>query len=123
MTLVMKTKAAADVPLPGSGRAALFIDAATGLPAAKDADGVVTPLKGADGAPGDDGAGLPTGGTEGQVVTKTADGAAWADPPAGGTEPTGTWMSLLPPDGSVVDYKTGESLTSASFSGVIYTNN
>ena len=37
-------------------------------------------LKGPQGEPGED-AQLPAGGTEGQVLTKTADGEAWADVP------------------------------------------
>ena len=37
-------------------------------------------LKGPQGDPGQD-AQLPAGGTEGQVLTKTADGEAWADVP------------------------------------------
>lgn len=37
-------------------------------------------LKGPQGAPGQD-AQLPAGGTDGQVLTKTADGEAWADVP------------------------------------------
>ena len=37
-------------------------------------------LKGPQGDPGQD-AQLPSGGTEGQVLTKTADGEAWADVP------------------------------------------
>lgn len=38
-------------------------------------------LKGPQGDPGQD-AQLPAGGTAGQVLTKTADGEAWADAPS-----------------------------------------
>lgn len=39
---------------------------------------------GAQGPAGADGAGVPAGGTAGQVLTRTADGTAWADPTGGG---------------------------------------
>lgn len=98
-----KKSAAGDVPAPPAGYATLFVDTATGLPAAKDSTGTVIPLKGADGAA------LPAGGTAGQVLTKTSDSAAWADAPAGDT-PAGTWMSLLPPDGEIIGGTEGEAL-------------
>lgn len=79
-----KKAAAADVPVPPAGYVTLFVDTATGQPSAKDSAGVVVSLKGTDGEDGDDGvAGLPEGGTLGQVLTRSADGAAWADAPAG----------------------------------------
>lgn len=33
------------------------------------------------------GVGVPSGGTAGQVLSKTEDGAAWTDPPSGGVQP------------------------------------
>ena len=39
---------------------------------------------GATGAKGDPGEGIPEGGTEGQVLTKGANGSEWADPSGGG---------------------------------------
>lgn len=106
-----KKAAAAEVPTPPANYATLFVDTATGLPAAKDSTGTVIPLKGADGAA------LPTGGTAGQVLTKTSDSAAWADAPAGDT-PAGTWMSLLPPDGTATN-SLDEVLASAAISAII----
>lgn len=79
-----KKSDAADVPAPPAGYATLFVDTATGLPAAKGSDGIVVSLKGDPGAPGDDGVGIPAGGTVGQVVTRTVGGAAWQDAPSGG---------------------------------------
>lgn len=121
-----KKSAAGDVPAPPAGYATLFVDAATGLPAAKTDDGNVVPLKGADGAQGadgNDGAGVPADGTPGQVLTKIEGGAAWDDAPAGGA-PSGTWMSLLPPDGVARDASIppGEAdpLASAAISNVIF---
>lgn len=60
-------------------------------------------LKGPQGDPGQD-AQLPAGGTEGQVLTKTADGEAWADAP----EPDMTGVvkksgSALTSDGELID--------------------
>ena len=92
-------RAAADVPIPPAGYCTRFVDAATGLPAAKLHDGTVVSMRGDQGPPG---AGLPEGGTPGQVVVKTSEGAAWADP-AGGNAPTGTWINLLPPEGAATD--------------------
>ena len=115
-----KKAAAEAVPTPPQDYATLFVDAATGQPAAKDSAGVVVSLKGADGAPGTPGTGVPTGGTAGQVLTKTDGGAAWADAPAGGGggEPAGTWVSLLPPDGTAnSDFNGIGELPSASVSG------
>lgn len=109
-----KEAAAAAVPTPPNGYATLFVDAATGLPAAKDSSGAVISLKGADGADGTPGEGIPGGGTVGQVVTKTSGGTAWADVPTGA--PSGTWMNLLPPDGDATD-DVGAPLPSASARG------
>lgn len=132
-----KRNTASAVPTPPAGYATLFVDDATGLPAAKDSSGEVISLKGADGlngtngtngtngsngadgADGADGApgeGIPSGGTVGQVVTKTAGGTAWADVPTGA--PSGTWMNLLPPDGEATD-EVGDPLPSASARGDI----
>ena len=52
-------------------------------------------LKGPQGDPGQD-AQLPAGGTEGQVLTKTADGEAWKDAP----EPTYTTSTITVSDWS-----------------------
>lgn len=43
-----------------------------------------TGATGAPGPAGPPGAGVPEGGTAGQVLSKTEDGAAWTDPPSGG---------------------------------------
>lgn len=42
---------------------------------------------GETGPQGPAGAGVPSGGTAGQVLSKTADGTAWTDPPSGGVQP------------------------------------
>lgn len=97
-----KKSPADDVPAPPAGYATLFVDQATGLPAAKNSEGAVTPLKGAPGEPGEDGApgtGIPAGGTLGQVILKGAEGPEWGDAPGGSSDPAGTWTSMLPPDG------------------------
>lgn len=39
------------------------------------------------GPQGPAGAGVPSGGTAGQVLSKTEDGTAWTDPPSGGVQP------------------------------------
>lgn len=39
------------------------------------------------GPQGPPGVGVPSGGTAGQVLSKTADGTAWTDPPSGGVQP------------------------------------
>ena len=106
--------AASGVPTPPAGCATLFVDAATGLPAAKIDTDAVVPLKGDQGAPGP---GLPAGGTPGQVVVKTSEGTAWADP-AGGSEPAGTWINLLPPDGAATDGQ-NSPLATARVTGTI----
>ena len=103
-----KKAAPADVPTPPTDYVTLFVDATTGQPAAKGADGAVVSMKGADGADGADGTngtngadgvGVPADGTVGQVLTKTAEGVAWQDSTGGA--PAGTWMSLLTPDGDL----------------------
>ena len=43
--------------------------------------------RGPQGEPGTPGVGVPSGGTAGQVLSKTEDGAAWTDPPSGGVQP------------------------------------
>ncbi|WP_447936940.1 hypothetical protein [Thermomonas fusca] len=109
-----KVAAASAVPTPPAGYATLFIDAATGLPAAKIDTDIVVPLKG---DPGEPGPGLPAGGEPGQVVTKTAEGTTWATPVDGGAA-AGTWLSLLPPDGVVTD-DVGGPLATARITGNI----
>ena len=90
MSIITKLKdAAADGPAP-AGTLKLVADSSTGIYVAVDAAGAVLPLGGE---------GLPAGGTPGQVLTKTAGGAAWSDAPAGGS-PSGTWTDMLPPNGT-----------------------
>ena len=43
--------------------------------------------QGPQGVQGPAGAGVPSGGTAGQVLSKTEDGTAWTDPPSGGVQP------------------------------------
>lgn len=43
--------------------------------------------RGPQGEQGPAGVGVPSGGTAGQVLSKTADGTAWTDPPSGGVQP------------------------------------
>lgn len=43
--------------------------------------------QGPQGEQGPAGVGVPSGGTAGQVLSKTEDGAAWTDPPSGGVQP------------------------------------
>lgn len=43
--------------------------------------------QGPQGEQGPAGVGVPSGGTAGQVLSKTADGTAWTDPPSGGVQP------------------------------------
>lgn len=43
--------------------------------------------QGPQGEQGPAGVGVPPGGTAGQVLSKTEDGAAWTDPPSGGVQP------------------------------------
>ncbi len=107
-----KTSAAADVPAPPAGYATLFVDAATGLPAAKGSDGIVVPLK------GEPGAGLPSGGALGDVVTLTSEGPSWQAPAGPGTGPVGTWINMLPPDATLADGS--DNPIAANFSGSLY---
>ena len=64
----------------------------TGLQGPAGERGEVGP-QGPKGDPGDQGlqgppgVGVPSGGTAGQVLSKTADGTAWTDPPSGGVQP------------------------------------
>lgn len=43
--------------------------------------------QGPQGEQGPAGVGVPSGGTAGQVLSKTEDGTAWTDPPSGGVQP------------------------------------
>lgn len=43
--------------------------------------------RGPQGEQGPAGVGVPSGGTAGQVLSKTEDGTAWTDPPSGGVQP------------------------------------
>lgn len=43
--------------------------------------------RGPQGEQGPGGVGVPSGGTAGQVLSKTEDGTAWTDPPSGGVQP------------------------------------
>ena len=43
--------------------------------------------QGVTGLQGPAGVGVPSGGTAGQVLSKTEDGTAWTDPPSGGVQP------------------------------------
>lgn len=43
--------------------------------------------QGPQGEQGPTGVGVPSGGTTGQVLSKTEDGTAWTDPPSGGVQP------------------------------------
>ena len=56
--------------------------------------------QGPQGIQGERGIGVPDGGTEGQVLTKTASGTAWADAPSGG----GGTAALLYMQGKFGDY-------------------
>jgi len=47
------------------------------------------------------GGGLPTGGTPGQVLTKTATGAEWADVQGGGGTPAIMSVGLFQPSASI----------------------
>lgn len=108
MSIITKLKdAASDGPAP-AGKLKLLADSDTNTYVVVDADGEVKPLGGAA---------LPAGGTTGQVLTKTGDSAAWADAPAGGA-PAGTWLSLLPPDGTATN-SLDEVLASAAISVLI----
>ena len=67
-------------------------------------------LKGPQGDPGQD-AQLPAGGSEGQVLTKTADGEAWKDAP----EPTYTTVTIAVSDwSSLTATKSVDDVTQAS---------
>lgn len=82
--IVLKEVADSAIATPSTGKAAVFVDAATGEPSYKDDAGVVASLKGATGPAG---AGVPNGGATGQVLKKlsasdqdtgwASDGSAW----------------------------------------------
>lgn len=79
--LTFLERTAASVPTPSTGKAAIFVDSATGQPSFKDDAGTTTSLQG---IPGE---GVPTGGTAGQVLEKvdgTDYNTQWATPAAGG---------------------------------------
>lgn len=70
-------------------------------------------LKGPQGDPGQDGqdATLPAGGTDGQVLTKTADGEEWQDVP----EPTYTTVTIAVSDwSSLTATKSVDAVTQTS---------
>lgn len=60
-----------------------------GIQGAKGDPGVrgETGPRGPQGEQGPAGVGVPSGGTAGQVLSKTEDGTAWTDPPSGGVQP------------------------------------
>lgn len=62
------------------------IQGAKGDPGAKGETGPKGDM-GDPGPQGPAGVGVPSGGTAGQVLSKTADGTAWTDPPSGGVQP------------------------------------
>ena len=67
------------------------------------------------GPQGPAGVGVPSGGTEGQILSKTADGTAWTDPPSGGVT---SWNDLQDKPfvivGIELDY--ASNVTSCNFS-------
>lgn len=71
--------------------------------------------QGATGLQGPAGVGVPPGGTAGQVLSKTEDGAAWTDPPSGGVT---SWNDLQDKPfvivGIELDY--ASNVTSCNFS-------
>ena len=85
--LTFLKRLAAAVPTPATNKVTVFVEDATGEPSYKDDTGTVTSLKGAVGAPGAAGQGVPAGGTAGQVLRKidgTAYNTEWATPAGGG---------------------------------------
>lgn len=88
-----KEAAAAAVPTPPNGYATLFVDAATGLPAAKDSSGAVISLKGADGAGGESGTWVNLLAPEGAL--HDADGNVAAGPVAGDIPDAGVPATVL----------------------------
>lgn len=56
-------------------------------------------IPGPQGEKGDPGAGVPDGGEPGQVLTKTANGAEWAQPSAGVTSFNGRTGAVAPQSG------------------------
>ncbi len=68
-----------------------------------DADGTKTATindgaKGDTGPAGPAGAGVPDGGTVGQLLSKTESGTAWIDPPQGGVQPDWNQNDATQPD-------------------------
>lgn len=76
-------------------------------------------LKGPQGDPGQD-AQLPAGGTEGQVLTKTADGEAWQDAPE--ADLTGMLKGRTF-DGGEVIYKIGDGGEETPVSSIAFASN
>lgn len=68
--LTLLKRLAASVPTPATDKVTVFVEDSTGEPSYKDDTGTVTSLKGAAGAPGAAGQGVPAGGTAGQVLRK-----------------------------------------------------
>lgn len=64
--------------------------------------------KGDKGDPGPSGAGVPDGGTVGQLLSKTETGTAWIDPPQSGGGVTTLHINV-----TAVDWETGESTFTA----------
>lgn len=84
--LTFLKRLAASVPTPATDKVTVFVEDATGEPSYKDDTGTVTSLKGAAGAPGAAGQGVPAGGTALQVLRKidgTDYNTEWATPPSG----------------------------------------
>ena len=78
--------------------------------------------------PAGPGGGLPSGGTAGQVLTKTAEGAAWADPAGGsGKQDKITASGVLQGDGNggvtakAVDTVPASGSANLISSGAVYT--
>lgn len=85
--LTFLKRLAAAVPTPATDKVTVFVEDSTGEPSYKDDTGTVTSLKGATGAPGAAGQGVPAGGTAGQVLRKidgTDYNTDWVDPAASG---------------------------------------
>lgn len=83
--LTFLKRLAASVPTPATDKVTVFVEDSTGEPSYKDDTGTVTSLKGAAGAPGAAGQGVPAGGTAGQVLRKidgTDYNTEWATPAA-----------------------------------------
>ena len=97
--LTFLKRLAAAVPTPATDKVTVFVEDSTGEPSYKDDTGTVTSLKGADGAPGADGQGVPAGCTAGQVLRKidgTDYNTEWGTPAGGG--------DVVGPASSVADH-------------------